>query len=490
MTGQQGSQSGQPDRLGLWLALALMLAACLPVLVAAYPQMGDYPAHLARFRVMLDGGGDPFLARYYDFKWQWTGNLGADLLVWPLAGMFGLEAAGRIIAGLIPLLTGLGIIAVAWVLQGRIGAGALLAFAFIWSPSLLLGFLNFSLSLALALLAFALWVKLEGRSWRGAIFLPLGVIVWLCHVAGWGILGILVFGYEWHRSKGLRAFIAPWPLFLPLAPMLAGAGSNALISWGDDVLTYKIGIWLKAMRDRLFQIDVLSIALIIGVLLIAARRRAFDGRLGWAALILIVLTAVMPRHIYGGDYADYRLVAAGLMIACLAVDTSTARNLPRWTMWAAALFVAIRLAVTVQGWHTDSRQTGELLTALEQLPLGARVATAVPVRRGEWRIGRFEHIGGYAVVRRSALENSNFALKDIHMLSLRESGADFADPSHRILYSQGDRIDLSQFGPASKADYLWYVGDIEPFALPAGATIIHRTDHAFLARLAKAESPR
>ena len=54
----------------LWWAIALALLSCLPVLVARYPQMSDYPAHLARYHVMLDAGRSPDLARFYGFTWQ------------------------------------------------------------------------------------------------------------------------------------------------------------------------------------------------------------------------------------------------------------------------------------------------------------------------------------------------------------------------------------------------------------------------------------
>ncbi|MFM5885054.1 MAG: hypothetical protein ACKOQ3_06980, partial [Novosphingobium sp.] len=200
-------------RESLIFALLLVLVSTLPVLVAVYPQMVDYPAHLARFHVMLERDHSPFLQQYYGFKWRWMGNLGADLLIRPLARWFPLELAGRIVVGIIPLITGLGILAVEWVLRRRIGVGAVLAMAFVWSPALLLGFLNFGLSLAAALFAFALWVLLDGKKWRAPLFIPIGGFVWLGHVSGWGILGILVFGYEWSKDKSWRAFLAPWPLF-------------------------------------------------------------------------------------------------------------------------------------------------------------------------------------------------------------------------------------------------------------------------------------
>lgn len=466
---------------GSWrLGLVMALAACLPVLVASAPQMADYPAHLAAFRVMLAHGGDPFLAQYYRFEWHLSGNLGADLLIWPLAAIFGLETGGRVIAGLIPLLTGLGILTVARTVQGRIAPGTLMAFAFIWSPSLLLGFLNFSLALALALFAFALWVRMEENRWRRAVFIPAGLLVWLCHVAGWGVLGILVFGYEWHRHKHWLTFAAPWPLFFPLLPMLAGSGSNDQFSYGSSLAVYKTGIFLRAMRAHDMPLDVMSLAIVVAVLAVALLRRRIDGRLGWAALLLVLLALAMPRHIFGGDYADYRLVPVALMVGCMAIDWPVAR----WGAALAVLLFAVRLAVTTQVWHADSRTTNEMLTSLDELPRGARMATAVPMRRDRWGIGSFDHLGSYAVVRRSALENSSFALPDIHMLQVRGLGASFADPSHRIFYSRGEVIDLAKFGPARQADYLWYVGTARPVRLPPGARIIHRTPHSFLARLA------
>ena len=151
-------------REGLWLAAALALLACLPVLAAVRPQMTDYPSHLARYYIMLDAGRSEWLARYYSFKWSWSGNLGVDLLMWPVARVFGLEMAGRIIAAVIPPLCGLAMIAVEWTLRRRIGVGTLLALVTVWSPALLMGLLNFSLSLTLALFAFAGWVRLE--RWR------------------------------------------------------------------------------------------------------------------------------------------------------------------------------------------------------------------------------------------------------------------------------------------------------------------------------------
>jgi len=473
-------------REGVLLGLALALLSALPFLVAATPQLTDYPSHLARYHIMLDGGRDAFLARYYDFRWQLTGNLGADLLVWPLAKLVGLETAGRLIGLVIPPLTGLGIVAVEWALRRRVGIGALLAFALIWSPAMGMGFYNFCLSLALALFGFALWVRLETRAWRWAVFVPIGLVTWICHASGWGVLGVLVFGYEWHKRKSPRAAFATWPLVFPLIPMALGGGAVGVLSYGARVVVYKYSIWLQGLRDQSFELDLWSLLGIGVVVLLALRRRRIDGRLGWAALILLVLTLLMPRHFGGGDYADYRLIAAGLMVACMAIDWPA----PRWLYWLAPALFVVRLGVTTEAWQRNSHQLTQDLKALDYLPQGARVAGAAVVEARGWSLNPFEHAPSFATVRRNALVNSHFAIPGVHMLRLKENTEGFVDPSHRIMHYPRQPIALRGFAPARQADYLWYFGPIPPADLPIGARVLYANDHSFLARLANPPAAR
>ncbi|MCB2061559.1 MAG: hypothetical protein R3E09_05490 [Novosphingobium sp.] len=470
----------------LVFGIALALLSGLPFLVAVHPQLTDYASHLARYHVMLDGGHSPYLARYYDFEWRWNGNLGADLLMWPLGRLLGVETAGWLMGFVLPPLTGFGLLTVEWVLRRRIGIGSLLAFALIWSPAMGMGFYNFCLALALALFAFAAWVRLETWRWRWLVFLPAGAIVWLCHVAGWGVLGVLVFGYEWQRRKSASAFLAPWPLALPILPLLLAGGAKGGLSYGRDVVFYKIGIWLKAMREQSMQLDLASLAILAGVLLVALLARRIDGRLGWAALIFAVLTIVMPRHLGGGDYADWRLIAVALMIGCLAIDWPA----PRWVLLAASALFLVRLGVTSVSWHEQSRELEVALEALDQVPRGARVAGAVVVEASHWGINPFEHAPSYATVRRDALVNSHFAVPGIHMLRLKEGGKGFVDPSQRIYRLPGEPIDLAAFVPAHHADYLWYFGKEKPARMPKGAQVLFRTPNSFLARLANPHAPR
>ena len=471
------------DRLVGWLAVVLALASCLPVIVARYPQMSDYPAHLARYAVMLDGGRSADLARFYSFQWAWTGNLGVDILIRPFAALFGVEGGGRVITGLIPPMTGLGIIAVDRVLRGRVTVASLLAMPFVWSPMMLIGLLNFTLGQGLALWAFALWVWLEGRIgalWRGVLFVPIGLVVWLCHLSAWGVLGVMIFGYALSTGRWWRAFVAPWPLLAPLGVMVAFPGTTSSFSYGGNWLVYKQAIWERGMRDTLYPLDHWGL-IAVGVVLVAALAfRRWDGRLGWAAVILLLMTYAVPRHISGGDYADYRLIISGLLVGCLAVNWPRA---PRWVLVAPALFYLVRLAVTTQDWHDDSERMAGYLQALDHLPQGARVASAVLVTRGRWPLNHFEHIGAYAVLRRHALVNANFAVPHVHMLQLRENTRGFVDPSQRLLLSANQKIDMAHYGPAQQADWLWYVGDRAPDTMPEGAVVVWRGKDVFLAKL-------
>ncbi len=477
-----------------WQDWCCRCLAALPFAFAVRPQMADYPSHLARYHVMLDGGQSTFLAKYYSFDWELRGNLGVDLLMVPLGHVLGVESAAWLIALLLPIMVALGIMAVEWTLRRRIGVGALLALATVWSPSMVMGFANFSLSLALVLFAFALWVRLEGRPWRAVLFVPIGVIVWICHSAGWGVLGIMVFGYEWHRRGSLRALfasswralLAPWPLYPPFLLVALESRVGDTFDYGTNLLQFKLGIWIKALSETHALLDLASVLVLVGAIAIALVKRRIDGRLGWAALLVALLTLAIPRHLGGGDLADGRLVAVALMLGCLAIDA----RLPRWLLWLVPMLFLVRLAVTCADWREQSLILERALPALEKVPQGARIAAAVPFDPMLWGSTPLSHAGSYATLYRDALVNTHFALPGVHMLTVNGLGKDFIDPSQRVAARRGERVDLAHFVPAAHADYLWYVGENPVGNLPAGATVLYRAPGSLLLQLAKPQAGR
>lgn len=476
-----GLRAAPFPRESLVFGCVLAILAMLPALVATYPQMVDFPAHMARYQVMLHRDDHPFLAQYYGFHWLWVGNLGVDILMIPLGQVFDVETAGRIVVAAIPLLMALSILSVEWALRRRIGVASPLAFLFIWQPALLMGFVNYMLSLALALFAFALWVELRGKRWRWIPFLPIGVAVWLCHVSGWGVLGLMVFGYEWNREKSWRSFLAPWPLTLPILALQFGGGSKGLFSYGPNPMFFKQILWARAMRDHIQWLDMASLGFVALVLVATVALRRVDGRLAWGALIMMLGSLAMPRHIVGGDYADYRLISSGLLAACLAISWRA----PRWVFYLAPALFLGRLAVTTETWATTSRETATMLTALDLLPQGAKVANVIAIERRRWAFNPWEHICGYAVIRKDALSNCNFALPHVHMLSEIGPGPHWNDPTQRLFVWPWQVLDLRRYKPLRTMDYLWFVGDRPPI-LPPRAEVIYRDQRSMLVRLANA----
>ena len=484
-----GTSRPAPRDAWYWFAVLMACVATLPPLLTLYPMMTDYPAHLARWHVMLEHGSNPVLDGYYGFRWAWSGNLGADLLIFPLAALFGLETGGKIILVMIPLLTGLGLISVERALRGRVGVGTLLAMGTIWSPSLLMGFMNFTLSLALVLFAFAFWVRSEGKVWRGAVFVPIGLIIWLCHQSGWGVLGVMVFAYECHQRHAAgesrwnsiwRAALATAPLWLPIVPtVLAGQQAPGSFSYGRRALTAKWIFWKTALRDQQGYLDIATVCLFVALPILALFTKKLDGRLAWSALLMALLAMVVPRHLGGGDYADYRLVAVAIMLGLLSINLRP----PAFSMALAAGPFLLRIAVTTLAWKGHSLATAEMVKALDHVPHGARVAYAFEEVSGLWPLPPNGHLGSYATVRRDALVNCHFAIPGVHMLQVKAPGWTYADPSQRYLLRGHQRVDLKNFAPAYKADFLWYYGARPPVGMPEGATIIFRTQNTFLARM-------
>ena len=96
----------------------------------------------------------------------------------PLAKIFGLELAVKLIVMTIPAMTVTGLLWVAREVHDRLPPTAMFALPFAYGYPFLFGFVNFALSMALAFLAFGLWLRLgrlDRSRLRAAIFVPLSL---------------------------------------------------------------------------------------------------------------------------------------------------------------------------------------------------------------------------------------------------------------------------------------------------------------------------
>ncbi len=476
-----------PQREHWWerrtTVLLLVLLAAVPLLWPPIPPLVDLPGHMGRYRVQLDYDSSAVVRQFYDFNWALIGNLGIDLLIIPMAKLFGLELGTKLIVLTIPAMTVAGLLWIAREVHGRVPPTALFAIPLAYGHPFLFGFVNFALSMALALLAFALWLRLArlGRlRLRAALFVLIGPLLWLVHTFGWGTLGVLAFSAELIRQHDRHA---SWPQSilwagihcLSLAPPIllmvlwrSGHVSGGTADWFN--WSAKLQWFVMTLRDRWEWFDVASLIVLMGVLLFALWNRSleFSRNLGASALFLLIVFVVLPRIVFGSAYADMRLTPFMLAIAIIAIrPVKGASAALLGTIAIAGLgFTIIRTAATTSSMAVASSRYAQALGALDHVPEGARLVTFVGhACQQQWSTNRMEHLPAMAIVRKHAFSNDQWDMAGAQLLHARrpEAAGFRGDPSQIVTarkcggewWRTLDRS-LAEF-PRGAFDYVWII---------------------------------
>lgn len=478
-----------------WFVACVVLITAAPLLWPRIPPITDLPGHMGRWHIALALAQLPALQRYYDFHWALIGNLGCDLAVIPLAKLFGLELGTKLLVMFIPMLTVLGLLLVARQVHGRVPPSALLALPLAYAWPFQLGFVNFQLAQALALLAFALWLKLgddDRLGTRALVMVPLSWGLWIAHDFGWGLFGLLAFGSEFARRRALgcgkrhafsSAVVQCLPLALPaIAMVLTPTDASQPVSgdWFNPVI--KLGWMLSILCDRWSFYDSLSLMPMAMMLYLAAR----DRRLGYApqllipALLCFAAFLIFPRLLMGGAYVDMRMAPVALALAIVAVRPPEGQRLARTLALCGLLFLSLRLTTTTASFAERSAVQEEELRALDVLPQGASVLNLVVGHCDRLRgtDDRLDHIAGLAIVRRDVFVNEQWALRGQQLLSIRKGAAKpyTGDPSQMVYGScgkEGTHFARAIAGFDRRAfDHVWTIG------FPPGA--VHAPDLALI----------
>ncbi len=491
--------------------LLLALLSTVPLLSPSIPPLTDLLGHMGRYRVQLDLASDPVLQRYYGFEWALIGNLGVDLLVQVIAPLIGLEPAVKLIVIAIVAITTSGFLLLSHQVHGRIGVAAFFALPLAYSFPFQFGFVNYCLSMALAFLAFALWIRLGASGqirFRLLLFVPISFIIWLAHISGWGAFGLFAFAAECIRLRdaGNRWILAIIkgglhcvPLVLPLVIMLISRGSGAEGGTGDWFHWITKYQWvMMALSDRWQGFDIASVMillLIIAASVILSGLR-FNRTLALAAVFLFAAFLIMPRILIGSAYADMRLAPYMLALGLLAIETNSdaSSKFKSALMAAGLLFFGVRTAAMTASFRSyDSAITSEL-GAISHIPRGARVVALIS--RGcdaSWMLDRRSHIPSIVLARRQAFINDQFVLGGAQLLQIRYKAAvPFdRDPSQFMTGDACLRDDWRSFRqamgaiPRSAFDYIWVIGSPEDRGVdykeltPAwrnGASILYRIE--------------
>jgi hypothetical protein len=506
----QAIEAGRPWWESRVVLALVIFAAAVPLLYPAIPPLVDLPGHMGRYRVELDLANSPWLQQYFNYHWAAIGNLGVDLAVMGLGPIIGLEPAVKVIVLAIPTLTAAGFLWVAREVHGRIPPTTYFAIPFIYGHPFLFGFVNFALSMALAFLAFGLWLRLGrlGRTrLRSVLFAPISVAVFFAHTYGWGVLGLLCFSAEavrqhdrgigW-RSAGINAAVQASVMALPILITIiwrseAHGGSTG--DWFD--LEAKL-LWVKtALRDRWSAFDLASVAVAGVVLAEALRNRhlTFSRNLAFSGLVLVAAFLLIPRIVFGSAYADMRLVPYAIAVLLLAIRFrgETTRRLGMALAVLALAYAGIRLGSNTISLAMAANDQQDKLQALGYMPEGSRVAGIYELPCGvQWALPRNSHLGSMVIVRRHGFSNDQWVMEGLNLLDLKywKAGRFTADPSNIVRPDVcPDRIHrtidaaLAEL-PRDAFDFVWMldVASYDP-KLTTGMQPVWRNGRSILYRL-------
>jgi hypothetical protein len=476
-----------------WFVAFATLIAMLPLLWPDIPPLVDLPGHMGRYRVQLDYARYPHLHEWFRFQWSLMGNLGLDLLVVPLEPIFGLELSVKLIVLTIPAMTVAGLLMIAREVHGRIPATALFALPLAYAFPFHFGFVNFALSMALALIAFGWWLRLARLGYfklRSIVFVPVSGAIWVAHTFGWGVLGVLAFSAELIRQHDLAksrdgggfvaAWIVPWlkagiqclvlapPILLMLMWRSGGhvAGQTAdWFNWRAKVL------WVtQVFRDRWQLFDIASVGVLFLLLFKAVRDPAiqYSRNLALSGLFLLAVYLLLPRIVFGSAYADMRLVPFLLAIGIVAIRPKPGLSMRGATIVAVlglAFFLA-RIGATTWSFYLYDKSYDRELAALDHVPVGARLVTFVgETCFNEWTMTRLQHVPALALERKLAYTNDQWSMAGGQLMTVRYRAARrFAhDPSQIVTDIQCPREwwrpvpwALARF-PRDAFDYVWMI---------------------------------
>lgn len=487
-------RSAPAIRLDTRLAFALLcLAAITPLLMVGIPPLADMYGHYGRYVIQTDLQNRPELQQYYSYQWQLIGNLGADLLVQALYAIVGLENAIRVVAVGTQLIAAAAILLLSKEVHGRITPFAIAALPLIYGMPFNYGFLNFSLSMALGLLAFTLWLRLQrsGRTIASQLWLAAAsVTIWVCHTYGWAFLGLLCGSTMLAQSTAdgdsrlttlKRVMGACWPLLLPLIPMIVWRTGSGGLDAKEWFIGYKLQWLISVFRNKWALLDVASMVFVFMLLYWAVRSKhvTLDRRLGIAALVCLASFLILPMQVFGSMFADMRLMPYVLICALLAISSRglDAKTIRLFSLMAIAFFAA-RMLVTSAAYVTEQKSVEEVLPAIDSIPEGSRVAFFATVScKGDWQMPVLAHMGGVALARRNVFVNSMWKVPGVNPMNVDyPSAAPFEhDPSqfvHARRCKKPHFLSLSQALarlPQHAFTHVWIVGEIpDRLSVPRG----------------------
>jgi hypothetical protein len=473
------------QRAGVLAAFIILLViVSVPVFSTVLPPLVDYPNHLARMHLLVEGGN-----QFYAVRWASLPDLAEDLIVPALAHLVPLDIAGKLFLVMVFALIAGGTLCLNRVAAGRWQWWGLLGFLLLYDRILLWGFLNYLFGLGVAVCGLALWLSLEDRPiLRASASSAVALLCFFSHIAALGVYALAILGVElapglglW-RTRRYRAlaqrvavagaqFVLPAILFLFFQP----ASEGGPISFAH--------IWRKA--DMLFSVfdnysrpfDIACFVLFVALLGGLAWRGHLKmaPRLEAALVVLVVAYLALPSQMLSGSGVDRRLPVAIFLLLVGA----TAPALPRRAGVAIAAAVAaiflMRMTAIERVWLEASRLYSADIAAIDLLPEHAKLAVAFPPSDIHAEAIPQLHVATLAAVRRKAFVPTIFAYVSQQPLAVRPPYDALAGAtSPNWIWGGFVEADAVQRAAAAAIlkDYDFVVfADHNPFKAPANACL-------------------
>ena len=337
--------------------------------------------------VILAWPHDRALSQFATPHWGIIPDLALDLVLPPLH-VLPAYLAGRIVVAAIVLLPVLGAIAYSRAIFGKRSWCALGTGLIAWNETVLLGFLNFTASIGIALLLAAAWIRWrDARPGSIAVLATLGsVVVFVCHIMGVAFLALLLACFElprafrheahmpWHalrRLAVLSAVFVPTATLYAFSPLSQVVGTTKFPSLQDKLL-----LLLAPFINYQLALDFITataVALFLLTILLMRRCRLEPGS-NIAIATSLILFAAAPAAAKGAENIDVRFV---IMLALLLFAGVLPERLPRALIVVGAVgFVglfAARMTVLAMAWYGSAIDVAELRAVIAPVAPGSAV---------------------------------------------------------------------------------------------------------------------
>jgi len=404
--------------------LMLTVVALYPIFSVTVPPLVDYPNHLARMHILATWDSDPALQKNYVINWSLGPNMAMQLIVPLLAKVVPIYMAGKIFIAMTMLLLLGGTLALRKALVGRVGLWPVLTFLVLYNNALVWGFLNYLFTAGLALFVFSGWIAMRQRPVlpRMVIFTVAAFVLYVGHLFGLFVYGLLVVGYEaaklraeavsWSQrfqalAKAGTQFILPVLLFF-IWVIGKGATDGAALQFGT--VGERVSLFISPVSVGLLQLD-LPTMMFLAVLALICRSDKEIGLVPAAKGPLILLAAVavlMPSYLSGvwGTHLRLPVIIACMLIAATRFSAGSERRIPFFIIATVALIVVRTAAISVE-WREIDAHFSEFRKGLASVDRGARLLpvkgdTAQPEGKWPFFYMRFWHMASLAVIERSA----------------------------------------------------------------------------------------